>query len=70
MNKLFSLAMLLDAGYFIVQAVRFLIEMIRAPRGSFTDAILTAESDRETCDRNSPMARDRRFARARGNPLE
>ncbi len=70
MSRLYALLSLLCVGYFMVVVVRVVIELIRAPRGTFIDALSAAEFDREADDEHDPILRDRRFAEARGEYLK
>lgn len=70
MSRLYALLSLLCVGYAIVVVVRVVMELIRAPRGTFIDALATAEFDWEADDEHNPILRDRRFAEARGKYLE
>ena len=70
MSRLYALLSLLCIGYLMVVVVRVVIELIRAPRGTFIDALSDAEFDWKSDDRHNPILRDRRFAEARGEYLE
>jgi hypothetical protein len=48
MDKFLWLAMIVAVGYFVVLVVRFVVEMIRAPEGTLTEAFLSNESPEET----------------------